>query len=139
MIGFPLGCGRGGHGGSTKMTMARTFIVLTLLSVLSGCQAELDVPDQLVGTWKTAAPLYADRFLEIEKEALTFGTGDGSSDSYVIASVEKVNEDNNTLYTISYTNEEGQEYLLSFYHDPRKGGLIWFKHQDHLIWTKERG
>ena len=121
------------------MIMARALIVLTFLSVLGGCPAERDIPDQLVGTWKTAAPLYADRFLEIEKEALTFGTGDGSSDSYMIASVEKVNEDQATLYTISYTDLEGQEYMLAFYHDPRKGGLIWFKNQGHLIWTKERG
>lgn len=119
--------------------------MLTLLSVLSGCQAERDVPDQLLGTWKTAAPLYADRFLEIGKEALTFGTGDGASNSYMIESVEKVNEGQEgqatlySMYTISYTDREGQEYMLAFYHDPRKGGLIWFKNQDHLIWTKERG
>ncbi len=118
--------------------ITRTLIAFTLLSILSACQAEPDVPDHLVGTWKTGALQYKDRFLEFSTDSLVFGTGDGSVDSYMIASIEKVDAGEQTLYTISYTNQEGQEYMLSFYHDLRKGGVIWFKNQDHLIWTKER-
>ncbi len=121
------------------MTIARALIAFSLLSALSGCQAEPDLPDHLVGTWTTRAPQYADRFLEFRSDSLGFGTGDGSIESYRIASIETVDEGEQTLYTISYANQEGQEYMLSFYHDLRKGGVIWFKNQDHLIWTKERG
>ncbi len=121
------------------MTIARALIAFTLLSILSGCQAEPDVPEHLVGTWKTRAPQYADRFVEFTMDSLIFGTGGDSADSYMITKIEEVDDGLQTLYTISYTIPEGQEFRLSFYHDLSKGGVIWFKNQDHLIWTKERG
>ncbi|MFQ5801538.1 MAG: hypothetical protein ACE5JQ_01415 [Candidatus Methylomirabilales bacterium] len=122
------------------MKSRRALLVFTLLATIVGCQpaTEKTIPDDLLGVWKTSEPKYADRFFEIKKDALIFGTGGDNTDIYSVASVEQAHDDVGLLYNIHYLNLEGQQYTFSIYYAPTNDGVIRFKNQKHFTWTRER-
>lgn len=121
--------------------MRRTNIVIAvaILAGLIGCGRERTktVPDELVGVWKTAAPKYADRFLELTRTTISFGTGGQDFYTRTIVAVEKRRQDDNTLYTVFYVDSEG-EYKFSFHYEPVSGGVIRYKNQKSIAWTRQR-
>ena len=122
------------------MTSTRILVAFALLVIVIGCQSKEDnaVPDNLLGVWKTSDPKYADRFVEIIKKAILFGTGGESFELHALADIENTREGKEIFYTITHINHHGQRYKFSFYYDPTNGGAIRFKNQKHIIWTKER-
>ena len=138
---------------STRQCLIAGPLLLLCLG-LSGCQAErtTSVPEQLHGVWTTAAPEYADAFLEFTSETVVFGTGLYAANSYLVVDLEEVREEKvslynldkiplekGSLYTVSYKDIDSEEFQLSFYYDPTNGGVIRLKNQDHLIWAREEG
>ena len=120
--------------------MRRTGIVIVfaVLAALVACGPERTKtpPDELIGTWKTSAPKYADTFIELTRTTITFGAGEAGSHVRSIAAVEKVREDGNILYTVFYVDQGGQEYKLAFYFDPANGGVMRWKNQKSIAWTR---
>ncbi len=51
------------------------------------------LPDELVGVWTTSHPKYADRYFDLTKTTVIFGTGKESIDTNVISNVEKTLQD----------------------------------------------
>jgi hypothetical protein len=97
-----------------------------------------DLSEDLIGRWTTSEPKYVDRFLELTKTTLTYGLGENKKNSYSISSVEKSIEGINILYTISYKDRDGLAFTRSFYYEPSNGGVIRFKNQENIEWTKEK-
>jgi len=124
------------------MRMKRVFKVLICFVVFFGlrCGGKTAVPEGLIGVWKTSATEYADRFFEIKRDQVIFGTGEGKSDIYPITKIEigKLPETEGTLFTILYKNIEGQKYKFSFYYDPTNQGTIRFKNQKEMVWIKAK-
>lgn len=107
--------------------------------MVAGCQPRnTSVPIELIGVWETADCRYADRFFEITRSSIALGTGDGSVETYPIIAVDRVGDRDPVLHTISYRDRDGQEFRLSFYFEPRDPGVIRFKHQKDIPWTKAR-
>ncbi len=106
---------------------------------LCQCGKKTTVPEDLIGVWETTAPTYADRPFEIKTDEVIFGTGEGKFDTYPITKIkiEKDPTEQKTLYIICYKNIEGQEYKFSFYCDPANQGMIRFKNQKEMVWTKK--
>lgn len=125
------------------MSMKRTSIVVAfaILAGLFGCGRERTktVPDELVGIWKTSAPKYADTHIELSRTAITFGAGEAGSYVRVVSSVEKVREGGNTLYTVFYVDAQGVEYKLAFYYEPGNGGVMRWKNQQSIAWSRQKG
>ena len=96
----------------------------------------VNVPTELVGTWKTTNGSYADRSLEIGAVSISFVTGGGAEYTGFIEDIEAVSEHDKTLYTISYL-VDGMRNQVSFYYDASDGGTIQFKNQHNAIWKKE--
>lgn len=121
------------------MKAKRLLVVFATLIILSGCQCGADktVPIDLVGVWKTSALTYADRFFQFKEDTIIFGTGGGNFNTYAITNIEKVSEEEKILYTVSYSNREGQEYKFSFYYYPENSGMIRFKNHQQIVWTKK--
>jgi hypothetical protein len=88
----------------------------------------------LIGVWKTSAPTYADRYFEITKDSITFGTGEGTHVSHRILSIEMVPQEAEQVYIISYA-DGGQKSVFSFH---LNNGVIRIKNQKELQWTKQR-
>lgn len=124
------------------MKAERVLIVIISLLIFFAfqCGRKTAVPDNLIGVWETSAPQYEDRFFEIKKDEIIFGTGQRNFDTHRIKNIEmeKVRGEESSLYTISYKNLEGQEYKFSFYYDPKRHGVIRFKNQDKIVWTREK-
>ena len=95
-------------------------------------------PDHMIGKWTTAEPRYTDRFFEISQTTFTYGLGGDKKDVCIISSIEKSVQDNTTLYTIKYRNVDGIKYTRSFYYFPGNGGVIKFKNQKNVEWTKNK-
>ena len=116
------------------------FIFLIIIFFGFQCGKNRTVPDHLIGVWKTSEPKYEDRFFEIDRSTITFGIGGGNFDTHPIINIEieKVAETKGHLYTIYYKDREGQKFKFSFYYHPADHGMIRFKNQDQIVWTKEK-
>lgn len=116
----------------------QVLIVFAVLAALcaSHCGKNATVPDELVGVWRTSASQYRDGFFELKKEMVIFGTGRGKTSINSILRVESSHQDNEVLYTILYESREGQEYKWSFYYLSANGGVIRFKNQPQIEWTR---
>jgi hypothetical protein len=128
------------NAGSKEMTPRRIVAAMALLATLAACQAQKEnsVPDHLLGVWSTSAPRYADRYIEIRNDMIIFGTGGDAFELHVLAELNEAREGEAILYTISHLNHFGQPYTLSFYYEPTSDGIIRFKNQREIAWTKER-
>lgn len=119
------------------MKRTSTLLAVTCLVLLMGCEPRnRSLPNDLIGVWKTSDPKYEGRFLLLAEDRIIFGTGAGSVSSHPIRRFVRVPQVTGFLYTITYTNEEGKEYRLSFVHDLEHGGVIRFKNQRDILWKK---
>jgi hypothetical protein len=119
-----------------------TFIAFAILILLFGaqCQKEFTVPEKLVGVWVTDDPKYVDHPFEIKKETLIFEQGLGylDFDVFPIVDLEKKDANGSTLYVIHYVLPAGKKFEFSFYYTPTEGGVIRFKNQPEMKWTKKK-
>lgn len=117
-----------------------TFIAFVILILFFGtqCQKEFSVPEELIGVWVTDDPKYVDHPFEIKKGTLIFEQGLGYLDFAVfpIVNVEKSDTGVDTLYIIYYLIPAGRKFEFSFYYTPTEGGVIRFKNQPEMKWTK---
>lgn len=121
------------------MTRKKLFAAAAIFFLAAGCDSRNRwVPDDLIGVWKTADPKYADRSLEFTKDSIVFGTGAGSVSAHLVTKISRATSDSSFLYNLTYKNQEGQEYRLSFFYDPERGGVIWFKNQKDILWRKDK-
>lgn len=122
------------------MTFTKICLAVALILTISGCQPDKgnNVPDSIVGVWKTSHPKYADRHFEIRKDLIIFGQGEGKSEFHAIADVDQSTEGKSTLYTITHLNHHGQRFSFAFYYRPDDHGALWFKNQRDIRWTREK-
>lgn len=132
-------------------------VLLFAASIFFACQPAKDIaiPEHLVGMWVTSAPKYKNSYI-------TFGTyyiifGNVKEDHvllYNIKSIEKANENNDTLFTITYFDDikrKDTEHTLSFYYTPAKkspvkndpanipqmtSGALRLENRKNVVWKK---
>lgn len=121
-----------------KWIIISVFILIIASIFIFYLKEDEVFPDSLIGRWTTSEPRYNDRFFELSKTTFTYGLGGDKKDVCVISSIEKSVQDNNTLYTINYYNIDGMEFTRSFYYYPANGGVIKFKNQEGIKWTKNK-
>lgn len=121
------------------MNPRKSVMALGLLLALVGCGPESSktVPEDLIGVWKTSVPKYADTFIELTRTTITFGAGEKGTHLRSVVKVTKVQEEGGLLYTIFYTDPDGQEYTFAFYYDSADGVLRW-KNQRTIAWMKAK-
>jgi hypothetical protein len=118
-----------------RISMARMLPAVLALMTLLSCSRAPAPAGQLIGVWKTDDPKYADRFFEITRENIIFGTGGDSSSTHRIVDLEQEQEDGAVLYAIHYLNEDGQEYKLALRYIPSTGAVR-FGNQRQFEWTR---
>ena len=121
-----------------RMKTALAVISLGLFLALTGCRFfhQNELPAELYGVWRTTAPGYEDRFLQLKKGFVIFGVGNEKAVAQHIQKVEALQVGPETLYTISSEEVGGEASVLSFYYNPADGGSIRFRNQE-LLWKKE--
>ena len=122
------------------MKLLGCLVALAVGFTLGACRRDVrDLPQGLLGVWTTEAPKYQDRFFALNEDSLTFGTGEGNSNSNPIIGIELTEEEGRPYYHIEHLGTEGQSYVFSFHYEAADGGVITLKNQTEVRWTKERG
>lgn len=123
--------------------IGRAFLpILVLVGMAAfGCgQGELKTPpDYLLGIWRTNAVSHTGDTLEIRSDRLLLGKGEEGEEVsrvYMITKIQETVENEQKLYSITYRDLELAVYDLTFFYDPKNGGMITFKNQSHLQWTR---
>lgn len=92
----------------------------------------------LLGTWKTEAEQYEDRFIEIGKKIITFGTGEDIPNTYYIRGIDYNRLNDADEYTIMCVNAEDTEFRFIFYFENHENGLLMrLNNPRQVVWTKD--
>jgi len=121
-----------------KAFLAALAVLIVVFIV--NCGKTPTVPDGLIGVWKTASPKYAGTFFELTRTSIRFGTKEETVNTFAITNIKKAKkkaEEEWTLYTIYYVAQEGMEYEFPIYFLPEGNGIIRFKNQMDIVWTRE--
>ena len=121
------------------------FCALAAGTVLIGAlrpKAVTTLPSNLVGVWRTDAPKYADRRLEITTSRLGFqgGAGVAPSPLHPIVRVRQSAGPEGVLFRVEYLQEDARAELDFVWQDSWQGSprpKIRFSHQPDLVWTRE--
>ncbi len=116
-----------------------SVVLLALLAVVLykslAPQRTEELPDEIVGSWRTTDPRYAETLLDIGRTTLVFGTADSSSTSHTIERVEQEDLELARLYTVHYRDEGGLNELSFFY--IAIDSVIRFRNQRSLVWRRD--
>ena len=107
-------------------------VALVLVSVL-GCAREV-VPAELIGSWRSEDPRYADRSLAIGTQQIRFGVDAGVHDTYQVQGIERESDPGTgTVYRLFYDapGEPERELRLQL---PTPGQLRIDNHSE--VWTR---
>lgn len=88
------------------------FLLLLILGLSSGCDAELEPPpDEILGVWSTEASSHAGRTFEISKSMIRFGTGEYSAPAtFSVIGVERGESINGEeVFVIHHRESDGSE------------------------------
>ena len=96
-----------------------------------------EIPTELIGEWHTSDPNYVDRSFEIDPVSVNFRTGEGSNTTGFIKRINAVPLGARTLYTIAYATDDSDKEV-SFYYETAKAKIIRFRHQESIVWTKDK-
>ncbi len=107
--------------------------ILGVVAVGCGTPSE-DLPAEVLGRWTTTEARYADRFLEIGRATVRFGTGGAESETYPISHVAIETDARGRLIRITYLVEE-DEMQLSFHYDAGDS-TIRLQNQSSFRWSK---
>lgn len=109
---------------------------LLILPMLLACgPVEETLPAELLGTWTTEDPSYEGRFMQIFKDRIYFGTGQGDPSPNSIIAVSTDYQDNLAICTIDYQEPDGDEYrlLLRYHHSEDELQLA---NRRRVTWTR---
>lgn len=124
------------------MKSKRLFTGLAILCILCvfGCCKKATISDEMIGTWKTTDFKYKETFFELTPDKIIFGTLRGEVNANTIKKIKtkRVPDTEETLYTLTYVNLEGQEIVFPFFFSQKNGGMIRFQNQPEIIWTKKQ-
>jgi hypothetical protein len=84
-----------------------------LLALACGPRRLDDVPDDLLGTWRTRAPRYEKNFFEVRRDALVLGVAGRELDVLPIRELDWTSDsDGNAIYRFHFVADEGYEDVL---------------------------
>ena len=120
------------------MKTAKIVMVLFIVAIMIGCQygGTTELPAELMGSWKTSNPKYADRLLSFTDGEIHFGIGNGQVNKYAITKVKASDLGHqSTKYVIHYQNQDGDDLIFTFTYNSAHNGSIMIAHQEG-IWRK---
>jgi len=120
----------------------RLFVLLFILIIVfaHGCGKKATISDEMIGTWNTTDSKYKETSFELTVDKIIFRTLRGEVNANTIKKIKKKKapDPEETLFTLTYVNLEGQETIFSFFFSQKNGGMIRFQNQPEIIWTKEK-
>lgn len=118
-----------------KARMTAVFLILFL-----GCGGEeglSEIPEHLIGRWKTEDTRYKGCFLDLKKDSVTFVSAEGQKSVNSLKKVEISSEEDSRLYTLYYTGEDDRECTMKFYYESSGGRVIRLESRKQIEWTRK--
>ena len=111
---------------------------ISIVGALLGCEHRRrpDVPAEIRGVWRTNHRQYEGRYFELRDKAFIVATGPGATETFTVAFVEAVEDEENVTHRIHYANDEGKEYVLSISFDAMDGRIV-YSNQPDLAWYRD--
>ena len=114
----------------------RGIAVLLILLGLSACQ-ECGLPEEMVDTWITDHPQYADCYLLMSRDEVVFGGADATRHAHIIHKVRTQRQEGRVDVAIQTIDDQQADTCLDLVYLPdENNGLLHFKHQPHVIWYR---
>ncbi len=120
---------------SSMLLLMAFGLIVGLIVLMATRGPAASCPEELIGTWKTAAPGYENGMLVMTKHAVVFSAGEDHLDAQAVRRLDTVPEGHRVLYTLVYGNSRNEEQTLTFFYHPQER-TITFKNQSHLTWTR---
>jgi hypothetical protein len=124
------------------MKPKRLFVLLTIVIIVfaHGCGKKATISDEMIGTWNTTDSNYKETSFELTADKIIFRTLGGEVNANTIKKIKKKKapDPEETLFTLTYVDLEGQEIIFSFFFSQKNSGMIRFQNQPEIIWTKEK-
>ena len=124
------------------MKPKKPVILLAALIVFAAqsCMQTSQIPDNLIGVWKTTDSEYTGTFFELKTDKIIIGKRGGEVDSYAIKKIKKeqVKGSEELYFIITYMDLGEKEYKFPLYFNPADGGTIKWANRPKIIWTKEQ-
>lgn len=123
-------------------SMIRKYGVVLLGCILSllcmQCTGSSTSPVEITGTWATSDEHYTGETIEIASDKIVMSSESQGVFLYSIDTVrsQKDHLNNNTLYTITYTDQSGEKNLLNLIYIPEDGGALLFKSEQEVVWKR---
>lgn len=113
------------------------LLALAAVTGLAGCGGETPVPEELLHVWRTDHPGYEDRYLDIRRHSVVFGTGGASSVGHPIERVELEDaEDDGFLCVLHYRTRDGGDAQLRLVYEPGPPQRLRFENRKET-WVRE--
>jgi hypothetical protein len=109
---------------------------VTLLLSVAACSEDVPLPEELIGTYTTNEPRYAERYLDLAPDQIEFGLGEAGVSRHRIKSISLEQQDGKTLYVLAYAGQEGGTDYLRFFHDETRRDEIVLSNQTTITWSK---
>lgn len=126
------------------LSTGRILLILLGLAVIAVVAGRLlyhqgfdskTVPTELVGLWTTDDPNYSDRYLELQPDTITFGTGGTSSIRYSIIGVVRQEAGEGEAYEIHFRGVDGAKFSREIVLAD-SGDSLSFRSQSEVAWTR---
>ncbi|MEO8029834.1 MAG: hypothetical protein ABI765_03230 [Gemmatimonadota bacterium] len=113
-------------------------LLLVLFVAFPRLADSADLPDEMLGTWRTPAAGYANRGFTITRNSLTLHAGQGGSvvTTHRIIRVDVDHHGDEAVYTIKYESEDGSADLAVRYL-PGRPATARLLHPVELVWTRD--
>jgi hypothetical protein len=122
-------------------TLRSRLVPILGLLLLVAClrEQERTVPDELLGTWTTGVPGYADRHLRIGRDEIAFGTGDHAEVLNLLVGIDsRPADEGRTRYTLFYRSLEGVDAELTLTVAPGTPTRLQLDYRE-AVWTRNGG
>jgi hypothetical protein len=121
------------------------LLCISLLLLLFGCAEQTleAIPEELLGVWRSPAPGYRDRYLELRPDWVLFATSPYTSSMHPIERVTAEEIPGGTRYTVEYRLTQGETVSVRLVHTAGNPGSLQVGHQPgswvpeaHAHWLK---
>ena len=129
-----------GTEGRRQKLLIRVGLLLPLLllcfTLTRGASEKRNLPDYLLGVWRTDAGEYADCYLEITPARVIFGNADGGYALHFVTYYEQLSEGSETTTVVHYTDLDGREYQMSLVYSKLPHETLRLKNQQKVVWER---
>lgn len=124
--------------GSWRSLGGIAAVAVLAVALLVAClePASVSLPPEVLGTWVTAEPVYAGRYLELRPDTVIFGTGEVEPVRGQITFIGHQYVSGTSRYDIDYMTSDGAELQVVIYYLPVER-TVELKSRPGVRWKKQ--